>query len=92
MMLLVKNLSAGTLMTCSCGQFYLNFHQAHACMHPFTFGMINNYYSHSSMALLFFPFISRLIPIAYELAIVSEEEIKKREQKSYQNMPQGMFI
>jgi hypothetical protein len=42
--------------------------------------MINNYYNHSSMALLFLPFISMLIPRAYELATVSEEERRTREQ------------
>jgi hypothetical protein len=72
--LLVKNLPVGTLRTRSCGQFYLNFHQAHAHRHPFPSGMINNYYIHSSMALLFLPFVSMLIPRAHELAIVSEEE------------------
>jgi hypothetical protein len=44
--------------------------------------MINNYYNHSSMDLLFFPFVSMLNPRAYELAIVSEEERIKREQNT----------
>jgi hypothetical protein len=47
--------------------------------------MINNYYNHSSMALLFLPFISMLIPRAYELAIVSEEERRTREQGNKMN-------
>jgi hypothetical protein len=42
--------------------------------------MISNYYSHSSMDLLYLLFVSMLIPRAYELAIVSEEERKTREQ------------
>jgi hypothetical protein len=32
------------------------------------------------MALLFLPFVSMLIPRAHELAVVSEEERRKREQ------------
>jgi hypothetical protein len=47
--------------------------------------MINNYYSHSSMALLFLPSVSMLIPRAYELAIVSEEERRTREQGNTMN-------
>jgi hypothetical protein len=61
-------------------------------MHAFPSIMINNYYNNSSMALLFLPFISILIPRAYKLAIVSEEEIRTREQESAQNIPQEMFI
>jgi hypothetical protein len=51
--------------------------------------MINNYYIHSSMALLFLPFVSMLIPRAYELATVSEEERRTREQNERGKMNQG---
>jgi hypothetical protein len=99
-MILVKNLLDGTLRTCSYAQFHVNFHQAHAHRHPFPSGMINNYYIHSSMALLFLPFISMLIPREYELATMSEEEEEqgdktnqgnKMKKKKTQNNPQGMF-
>jgi hypothetical protein len=52
--------------------------------------MINNYYNHSSMALLFLPFVSMLIPRAYELAIVSEEERRTREQGNKMNQGKKM--
>jgi hypothetical protein len=79
-MLLVKNLPLGTLRTCSCGYFYPNYHQYHEHRHPFPHGMINHYYNHSSMSLLFLPFVSMLSPRAYELAKKSEEERRTREQ------------
>jgi hypothetical protein len=64
----------------SCGKFYLNYHQYHAHGHPFPYGMNSNYCIHSSMSLLFLPFISMLIPRAYELEIVSAEERRTREK------------
>jgi hypothetical protein len=73
-MLLVKNLHAGTLRTHSYGNFHPKFHQDHAHKHPFPSGIISNYYNHYSMALLFLPFISMLIPRAHEIARESEEE------------------
>jgi hypothetical protein len=78
--LLVKNIPVGTLRTCYYRQFYLNCHKYHAHRHPLPPGMINNCYIHSSMALLFFPFFSALIPRAYKLEMVSEEEKRTREQ------------
>jgi hypothetical protein len=54
----------------------------HTCIHS---GMISNYYNHSSMALLFLPFVSMLIPRAYKLAIVSEEERRTREHGNKTN-------
>jgi hypothetical protein len=58
----------------------MNYHQTHAHRHPFPLGMINNYYSQSSMALLFLAFVSMLNPRAYELATMSEEERRTKEQ------------
>jgi hypothetical protein len=78
--LLVNNLPVGTLRTWSYGQFYLNYHPDYARRHPFPPGMINNYYNHSSMALIFLPFFSMLIPRSYELETMSEEERRTREQ------------
>jgi hypothetical protein len=59
-------------------------------MHPFPPRMINNYYNHSSMALLFLPFVSMLSPREHKLKIVSEEEIRKREQGNKTNQGKKM--
>jgi hypothetical protein len=84
-MLLFKNIHAGTLMIRSYGQLYPKFHQDHAHRNPFPSRMISNYYFHSSMALLFLPFVSMLLTREYKLTIVSEEERRTRENKNKTN-------
>jgi hypothetical protein len=60
--------------------------------------MINNYYNHSTMDILFLPFVSMLSPRSHELAAVNEEEEEQgntmnqgKKRKNTQNIPQGMF-